>query len=619
MGLQNCNPEPGRTAMPQAPEVITTKATDSLIPAASIVCAAQYVRMSTDHQNYSPVNQADANETYAKRRGIEIVVTYYDPGISGLHIKGRDALKQLIDDVQSKNRLFDVVLVYDISRWGRFQDIDESAYYEYICRRAGVAVCYCAEPFENDGSALAAIAKGIKRLAAAEYSRELSVKVFNAQRRLVELGYHQGGQVGYGLRRLLLSEKGVPKGELKPGEIKNIFTDRILVIPGSSQEIAVVRWIFDSFVRRGKGESEIAKSLNERNIKCLNDRIWTGEKIHRVLVNERYIGNNVWNRSSVKLKGVRVENEPDKWVRADGAFQAIVSRAQFDAARRKIRERLRDRSKDEKLEPLRRLFKKHGYLSVELINKTPGVPVASTYARWFGSLPNVYKLVGFDERSKLWPQNIPLSNRRLAPAEMLEMLRQVWKKYGYLTLNLIDRCHEIPCASSYQRYFGKVSKAYDSIGYANTAPRSWRPRNAKRITRHLSDEEMLQKLRQLLHLHGHLQRTIIDEDDSTPSATAYKNRFGSLALAYKRIGFRPGARTFSSPREIKQRRTNHELLEGLNRLLREHGRLSRDIIDSGETGGTNAYVRRFGSLTEAYKLIGYTPNFLHGKRAGRSV
>jgi hypothetical protein len=95
--------------------------------AAAMLRAAQYVRMSTDHQNYSPVNQADANENYAKARGIETVVTYYDPGISGLHIKGRDALQQLIEDVQSKDRLFDVVLVYDISRWGRFQDIDESA------------------------------------------------------------------------------------------------------------------------------------------------------------------------------------------------------------------------------------------------------------------------------------------------------------------------------------------------------------------------------------------------------------------------------------------------------------------------------------------------------------
>ena len=41
-----------------------------------------------------------------------------------------------------------------MSRWGRFQDADESAYYEYICRRANVGVQYCAEQFENDGSAI---------------------------------------------------------------------------------------------------------------------------------------------------------------------------------------------------------------------------------------------------------------------------------------------------------------------------------------------------------------------------------------------------------------------------------------------------------------------------------
>ena len=606
--------------MRKTPDEIVPKVEEFSKPALVAVRAAQYVRMSTDHQNYSPINQADANEVYAKRRGIEIIVTYYDPGISGLHIAGRDALKQLIDDVQSKDRLFDVVLVYDVSRWGRFQDIDESAYYEYICRHAGVPVCYCAEPFENDGSALAVIAKGIKRLAAAEYSRELSVKVFNAQRRLVGLGYHQGGQAGYGLRRLLVSDKGVPKGELKTGEIKNIFTDRIILVPGPQKELAVVRWIFDFFVSRRKGEGEIAKILNERGTRSVNDRIWTGEKVHRVLVNEKYIGNNVWNRCSVKLKGPRVENEPDKWVRADGAFQAIIRRAQFDAAQKRIRERLRDRSREDKLEPLRRLFNKHGYLSVELIHKTRGVPVASTYARWFGSVRDAYKLVGFNENSKRWPQRGPGSGLPFTDEQMLEMLRGVWKEHGYLTQNLINHCNGIPCAGSYYKRFGRVSRAFELIGYAKSAKHSWRPRNAKTITRHLSDEEMLQKLRQLLHLHGYLQRTIIDEDDSTPSASAYKNRFGSLAQAYKLIGFIPGSRTSGSPRQIKQRRTNYELLDVLKRLLEKHGHLSRDIINAaGATPGCTTYVRRFGSLTQAYKLIGYAPDCLHGKRAGKST
>ena len=68
--------------------------------------AAQYVRMSTDHQKYSTENQAEAMQQYAARRGIEIVRTYADEGKSGLRLDGRDALKQLIEDVQSKTGRF---------------------------------------------------------------------------------------------------------------------------------------------------------------------------------------------------------------------------------------------------------------------------------------------------------------------------------------------------------------------------------------------------------------------------------------------------------------------------------------------------------------------------------
>ena len=35
---------------------------------------------------------------------------------------------------------------------GRFQDLDESAYCEYVLKRAGIRVHYCAKQFENDGS-----------------------------------------------------------------------------------------------------------------------------------------------------------------------------------------------------------------------------------------------------------------------------------------------------------------------------------------------------------------------------------------------------------------------------------------------------------------------------------
>ena len=222
--------------------------------------------MSTEHQKYSTENQADAIRQYAARRGIEIVRTYADEGKSGLRLDGRDALKQLIEDVQSGKADFATILVYDVSRWGRFQDADESAYYEYICKRAGISVQYCAEQFENDGSPVSTIVKGVKRAMAGEYSRELSVKVFAGQCRLIELGFRQGGPPGYGLRRSLIDQSGAAKGELARGEHKSIQTDRVVLVPGPPEEVDTVRWMYRSFVTEGKPEGEIADILNERGV-----------------------------------------------------------------------------------------------------------------------------------------------------------------------------------------------------------------------------------------------------------------------------------------------------------------------------------------------------------------
>ncbi|CAB3740853.1 hypothetical protein R8871_06639 [Paraburkholderia graminis C4D1M] len=116
------------------------------------LCAAQYIRMSTDHQEYSPVLQRQAIAEYARAHNIHVVTDYEDAGISGLTFRQRPALVQLLLDVENPKRKFSKVLVFDVSRWGRFQDVDEAAFYEYACRRAGVEVIYVAESFANDGS-----------------------------------------------------------------------------------------------------------------------------------------------------------------------------------------------------------------------------------------------------------------------------------------------------------------------------------------------------------------------------------------------------------------------------------------------------------------------------------
>ncbi len=221
------------------------------------VRAAQYARMSTEHQKYSTENQAEAMQQYAARRGIEIVRTYADAGKSGLSLDGRDGLKQLIEDVQNKTTDFTTILVYDISRWGRFQDADESAYYEYICKRAGISVQYCAEQFENDGSPVSTIVKGVKRAMAGEYSRELSVKVFTGQCRLIELGFRQGGPAGYGLRRRLIDQAGATKNELTRGEHKSIQTDRVVLIPGPPDASVHDSRKFDGLLNKANTSADV--------------------------------------------------------------------------------------------------------------------------------------------------------------------------------------------------------------------------------------------------------------------------------------------------------------------------------------------------------------------------
>lgn len=383
--------------------------------------AAEYVRMSTDHQKYSTENQGDAIRRYASGRGFEIVRTYADEGKSGLKIDGRDALKRLIDDVIGGRADFEAILVYDVSRWGRFQDADESAYYEYICKRAGIVVHYCAEQFENDGSPISTIVKGVKRAMAGEYSRELSAKVFAGQCRLIELGFRQGGPAGFGLRRALVDQTGAMKGELARGQHKSIQTDRVVLSLGPDNEIDVVRDIYRAFVLDHRSERQIAEDLNERVILTDLGHSWTRAAVHQILINEKYVGDNVWNRVSFKLKKKRIRNSPDMWIRAEGAIPAMVERDLFAAAQAIIRARSARLSDEEMLNALRALFQAHGMLSGLIIDEKEEVPSSSAYRCRFGSLLRAYSLVGYRPRRDYRYIEINRALRRLH-ADMIELV-----------------------------------------------------------------------------------------------------------------------------------------------------------------------------------------------------
>lgn len=194
--------------------------------------AAQYLRMSSENQRYSTENQQNAIAEYADQHGYQVVASYIDAGKSGLSLKGRDALRQLLGDALGAKRLFKAILVLDVSRWGRFQNPDQAAHYEFLCRQAGISVVYCAEPFGQDEAPATTIVKHLKRVMAGEYSRELSGKLARAKRQQAELGFRQGSRVLYGFRRVLVDTSRNPKQFLKFGERKALSNDKVVVVPG---------------------------------------------------------------------------------------------------------------------------------------------------------------------------------------------------------------------------------------------------------------------------------------------------------------------------------------------------------------------------------------------------
>jgi DNA invertase Pin-like site-specific DNA recombinase len=356
--------------------------------------AAQYVRMSTDYQRYSIENQAAMIAAYAQAHDLTIVKTYRDEGESGLKLKNRLGLIRLLDDVQSGHADFDHILVYDVSRWGRFQDIDEAAHYEFRCKQAGITVAYCAEQFDNDGSIVSSIVKNIKRVMAAEFSRELSVKVHAGQCRLARLGYKQGGPANYGLRRELVDENAQPKTIMNGGERKYLLTDHVKLQPGPSTEVATVRWMFERFLTV-RSETQIARELNEKGIPNSRGGAWRRISVHFILTNESYIGNLIYNRSSQHLKQKRVENPEHLWIRSIGALPPIIDPSLFARVQQLMRGRWISLSNDEMLTMLRVALHKRGRLTSKIINETPGLPSTATYMDHFGTLRKAYSLIGY--------------------------------------------------------------------------------------------------------------------------------------------------------------------------------------------------------------------------------
>lgn len=356
--------------------------------------AVMYVRMSTESQDYSTDHQRAKIREYAAAHSISIVREYVDDGKSGLDLKRRAGLQSLMHDVQAAQPDFSQIIVFDVSRWGRFQDIDEAAYHEHTCRRAGIEVIYCGEKFGSESGPYASLLKSMKRVMAAEYSRELSEKVFAAQTRFIEMGFKQGGLAGYGFRRLALKACGTPRAILEHGEGKITVTDRVILVWGPDAEVETIRRIYRLYLEEGTSEAGLARLLNDDGIRSELGRPWTQTMINSILTNIKYCGALAYNRRSCKLSRPRTKNSREKWVVNSDAVAPIVSVEIFMAVQAERARRQRRYGKDELLQLLKECHERHGKVTAPIIAADPAMPDPQLLVRSFGSLIKAYEAAG---------------------------------------------------------------------------------------------------------------------------------------------------------------------------------------------------------------------------------
>ena len=328
---------------------------------------------------------------YAKSHDFEIVHTYSDEARSGIDLAHRPGLKRLLDDITNKKADFRAVLVYDVSRWGRFQDADESACYEFLCRRAGVNLIYCAEPFANDLSLAATLLKTLKRTMAAEYLRELSAKVFAGQARLVRKGYKPGGVAGYGLRRLLLTSDGKPKMILRDGEHKWLASERVTYALGPADEVRIVRKIYSLFLNAHLDCYSIARRLNNEGVPYSRGK-WNGQIVNTILTHPRYTGSVVFNRRSERLRSKRKSNPRGQWIVQPNSFPAVIPQERFDAVQRRLNDRIHRRSNERLLKELKDFVDKHGRVTQLMLAADPTMAGVGAYVKRFGSFSRAMAL-----------------------------------------------------------------------------------------------------------------------------------------------------------------------------------------------------------------------------------
>jgi len=283
-----------------------------------------------------------------------------DSEITGQSMVGRDGLNDLIHLAKTKPRPFDRILIDDTSRLGRY--LPDVLKVTDVLDNYGVSVYFAAQGLDSRQPGFRQIFT-LHGMMDEQYVFGLRDKVHRGQEGRVLKGYVPGGKC-YGYRNVPV-EDPTRRGDYGRPAVIGVYQEVI------SEEAAVIRRIFEMYAA-GASYADVAKALNAVGILSPQPprkgkiRAWCPSAIREMLLNEKYRGVVVWNRTKTvrNRETGKTEQRPrpeSEWVRVEVSELRIVSDQLWEAAREQNR-RVREKHGPKRLGGMNRTAASRQYL-----------------------------------------------------------------------------------------------------------------------------------------------------------------------------------------------------------------------------------------------------------------
>ena len=280
---------------------------------------AIYARVSSEKQAEKDLSipaQLKALRKYALERGLEIAADYVDEAESA-RTANRPAFKEMIAAAKKKEKPFDAILVWKLSRFARNRE--DSIIYKSLLRKRGISVISINE--QVDESPAGHLLEGIIEVIDEFYSMNLSQDTIRGMKENASRGFYNGGSTPFGYKRV---------------KVKVGMSEKTKLVPQES-ELPIIQRIFRMAVE-GKGGKAITKTLNSDGLRTRAGKHFSTTAINHILRNEVYTGNLVWRCKNTGF-GISSPRTPADVIRIPNCHAAFVSKEDFDRVQSFLTER----------------------------------------------------------------------------------------------------------------------------------------------------------------------------------------------------------------------------------------------------------------------------------------